>query len=135
MRSFPAFPATVLLAALVSLPAAAQHVVILGLGGNNTYTPNFLEIRAGESVTFRQIGGFHNVASLPGAVTGFRCGPGGCDGVAGGNGDPGTGEWEQTVTFPTMGTIDYLCDVHGQSMTGTIVVNPVPVTLQRFEVD
>ena len=35
----------------------------------------------------------------------------------------------------SQGTIDYLCDVHGQSMSGTIVVNPVPVTLQRFEVD
>lgn len=134
MRAFPAFPA-MLLALSVSLPAAAQHVVILGQGGKNTYTPNFLAIQAGETVTFRQINGFHNVASQPGAVTAFRCGPNGCDGVGSGNGEPGGGEWEQTVTFPTMGTIDYLCDVHGQSMTGTIVVNPVPVTLQRFEVD
>ncbi|TDR47605.1 plastocyanin [Tahibacter aquaticus] len=124
----------VLLAALPFAAAAADHEVLVGQGGN-TFQPNFLEIRAGDTVTFRQVAGFHNVATLAGAVTAFRCGPNGCDGVGSGNGEPGGGVWSQTVAFPTMGTIDYLCDVHGQVMSGSIVVNPVPVTLQKFEID
>lgn len=124
-----------LLAAL--LPCAAKagtHEVLVGQGGN-AFVPASLTIAAGDSVTFRQVAGFHNVASAPGAVTSFRCGPNGCDGVGGGNGEPGGGTWQQTVTFPSAGTANYLCDVHGQSMSGTIIVNPVPVTLQSFDID
>lgn len=121
--------------ALPSLAQAADHEVIVGADGQNAYSPNLLTISAGDTVTFRQVGGFHNVSSSPGAITAFRCGPNGCDGVGAGNGDPGGGTWQQTVAFPDAGTAGYFCDVHGQSMTGTIVVNPVPVTLQSFDID
>lgn len=126
-----------LLAVALVLPfaaGAANHEVLVGQGGN-AYVPSSLTIAAGDTVTFRQVGGFHNVASQPGAITAFRCGPNGCDGVGGGNGEPGGGTWQQTVTFPNAGTANYLCDVHGQSMSGTIIVNPVPVTLQSFDID
>ena len=114
---------------------AAEHEIIVGADGQNAYSPNLLKISAGDTVTFRQVGGFHNVSSSPGAVTAFRCGPNGCDGVGAGNGDPGGGTWQQSVLFPDAGTADYFCDVHGQSMSGTIIVNPVPVTLQSFDID
>jgi plastocyanin len=126
-----------LLGAALLLPfaaGAANHEVLVGQGGN-VYVPSTLTIAAGDTVTFRQVAGFHNVASTPGAITAFRCGPNGCDGVGGGNGEPGGGTWQQTVTFPSAGTAGYLCDVHGQSMSGTIIVNPVPVTLQSFDID
>ena len=126
-----------LLAAMLLAPLAAMaggHEVLVGQGGN-AYVPSTLTIAAGDTVTFRQVAGFHNVASQPGAITAFRCGPNGCDGVGGGNGEPGGGTWQQTVTFPNPGTAAYLCDVHGQSMSGTIIVNPVPVTLQSFDID
>lgn len=125
------------LLALAVLPFAADaadHEVLVGQGGN-AYVPGTVTISAGDTVTFRQVGGFHNVVSDTGAITAFRCGPNGCDGVGGGNGEPGGGTWQQTVTFPAAGTIGYFCDVHGQSMSGTIVVNPVPVTLQSFAID
>lgn len=124
----------VLAAALPFTAGAADHEVLVGQGGN-AYVPGTVTISVGDTVTFRQVGGFHNVASNPGAITAFRCGPNGCDGVGAGNGEPGGGTWQQTVTFPDAGTIGYFCDVHGQSMTGTIVVNPVPVTLQSFDID
>jgi plastocyanin len=132
-------PKTLLLPALLAamLPAAAfaaEHEILVGQDGNN-FSPNILTITAGDSVTFRQVAGFHNVASIPGAVTSFRCGPNGCDGVGTGNGDPGGGTWQQTVVFENSGTANYLCDVHGASMSGSIIVNPVPVTLQSFDID
>lgn len=123
-----------LAAALPFTAGAADHEVLVGQGGN-AYVPGTVTISVGDTVTFRQVGGFHNVVSNPGAITAFRCGPSGCDGVGGGNGEPGGGKWQQTVTFPDAGTIGYFCDVHGQSMSGTIVVNPVPVTLQSFDIN
>lgn len=130
--------ASLLILLTLALPyaaPAAEHEVVVGADGQNAYAPNQLKISAGDTVTFRQVGGFHNVSSAAGSITAFRCGPNGCDGVGGGNGDPGGGTWQQSVAFPDAGTANYFCDVHGQSMSGTIVVNPVPVTLQSFDID
>lgn len=121
--------------AMTSLSAAAaDHIVQVGTP-TNMFTPANLTIQAGDTVTFTNVAGFHNVVSSPGAIATFRCGPGGCDGVGTGNGDPGSGSWSQTVTFPTAGNASYFCEVHGQGMSGTIQVNPVPVTLQSFDID
>lgn len=133
---FSAIILTVAAAGFGPAASAANHVVQLGVGGSLTFTPASLTIKVGDTVTFTSLGGFHNVAANPGAVTAFRCGPNGCDGAGVGNGEPGGGEWSQTVTFPTVGTIGYLCEVHDQQgMTGSIQVDPVPVTLQSFDVD
>lgn len=59
----PHFPSLVLLAALPFAATAANHEVLLGQGGN-TFQPNFLEVQAGDTVTFRQVNGFHNVSTL-----------------------------------------------------------------------
>jgi plastocyanin len=56
----------------VSLSAsasAADHVVTAL--SNLTFSPNNLTIAAGDTVTFRNGGGLHNVTSAPGAVTLF----------------------------------------------------------------
>jgi plastocyanin len=124
--------------ALAVTPAlATNHPVTVG-GAGNTFSPQFLTINAGDTVTFSYAGGAapHNAASDPGAVTQFRCATG-CDG-AGGNGNATGAAWSSTVTFPTPGSVGYHCEIHGApgiGMFGTITVSPTPVELQSFDVD
>ena len=120
--------------ALVSTAAlAVDHQVTAN--PNLTFTPQFLTINAGDTVTFTNTGGFHNVASDPGAVTSFHCSTA-CG--ASPTGDPSGSLWSQTITFSTPGTVGYHCEAHGSAgsgMFGTITVSPTPVDLQSFEVD
>ena len=86
-----------------------------------TFDPPTLTINVGDTVTFVNGGGFHNVINRAGAVTTFRCADG-CDGD-GGNGDPSSDPWTATVAFPTAGSVPYECEIHGgQGMQGTITV-------------
>ena len=99
------------------------------------FTPQFLSITAGDSVTFLNRGGNHNVVADDGS---FRCAHG-CDGDGkGGNGNATSLLWIVTLDFPTPGTIGYFCEPHGSpgaGMYGTIEVlappappvDPVPV--------
>ena len=83
-----------------------------------------MTINAGDTVTFVNGGGFHNVVSDTHL---FRC-ANGCDG-SGGNGAPSSSAWSSTVTFSTVGTFGYFCEVHGSvgsGMAGTIVVQSPP---------
>jgi plastocyanin len=113
-----------------AMAPAANHVVTAS--PNFTFSPGNLSITAGDTVTFRNGGGFHNVASDPGSVTSFRC-ANGCDGT-GGDGDLSDASWSATVAFPTAGTIGYYCEAHGSpgggGMAGRITVRaaPTPVT-------
>lgn len=128
---------TILRAMMLALvPAAADaalHTVIVGARGELVYEPATLTIRAGDSVRFVNVTGFHNVVSDDGA---FRC-ANGCDGQ-GGSGAPSSALWIATVVFPDPGTVGYYCEAHGapgSGMIGTIVVESVPVTLQSFDID
>ncbi|WP_332687528.1 FG-GAP-like repeat-containing protein, partial [Devosia sp.] len=106
--------------------SAANHVVTAQ--SNFTFSPSNLTIDAGDTVTFQNGGGFHNVVSDPGSVTMFRC-ANGCDG-AGGNGNLSGAAWSATVTFPTPGAIGYHCEAHGSpgsGMAGTITVEGVAI--------
>jgi len=111
-----------LLGALSAAPAlAANHTVHVG-GAGLVYTPGTLTIQAGDSVTWTNDGGFHNVRADDGS---FRC-ANGCDG-AGGNGSPSSDAWSATRTFSQSGTVNYHCEVHGAAvMHGTIVVQGAP---------
>jgi plastocyanin len=114
---------------------AVDHPVTVGGAAGLAFTPQFITINAGDTVTFTNAGGFHNVASDPGAVTSFHCSTA-CG--ASPTGDPNGALWSQQITFPTPGTAGYHCEAHGapgQNMFGTITVNPVPVELQSFDVD
>ncbi len=101
---------------------AANTVVTVGPG--LTFSPASVTINAGDTVTFTNAGGFHNVVSDTGL---FRC-ANGCQG-SGGNGSPSNAAWSSTVTFPTAGTFGYFCEVHGSAGTGmagsVVVQNPV----------
>lgn len=87
---------------------------------DNTFTPKNIEINVGDTVTWTNKGGLHNVEAADGS---FRC-ANGCDGDGmGGNGDPASNAWTASVTFTEPGEIDYFCVVHaGFGMTGRIRV-------------
>jgi plastocyanin len=108
---------------------AVDHKVMVGgtssdgyyTTANLVFTPSQMTINAGDTVTFTNAGGAaHNVHSTSGP-TSFHCS---VDCVS--NNAPNANAWSDTVTFPTAGTIDYQCDMHGaQGMTGSIIVNAV----------
>lgn len=124
------FPSAMLFSLAATSAFAADHPVAVG-GTSLVFTPNSLTISAGDTVTFTNAGGFHNIDSTGGPTT-FKCS---VDCIS--NNAPNGTAWSDTVPFPTAGTVTYRCDQHATSgMTGSITVNPlVPVRLQSFEVD
>jgi plastocyanin len=119
---------------------ATSHTVIVGGASSDPYgsgqavlmfNPSNLTINAGDTVTFTNAGGFHNVAANDGS---FRCANGCANDGHGGTGDPSDDLWSSTITFNQAGTINYHCDVHvSMGMTGSITVQgtaptTVPIT-------
>lgn len=119
------WPALVLLVLAAPAWAANYNVTVGGSTGGEyggsavlMFSPSSVTINVGDTVTFTNAGGTHNVAADDGS---FRCAEG-CD-ATGGNGDPNNDNWTSTVTFNQAGTFGYHCEVHGtMGMTGTIVV-------------
>ncbi len=112
---------------LLAAPAfAANHNVTVGgfIGPTVrlTYVPAQLTINAGDTVTFINAGGFHNVWSDTGI---FRCAVG-CDGVGSGSGNVSSELWSAVVTFNVAGSFGYFCEAHGapggSGMSGRITV-------------
>jgi plastocyanin len=118
-----------LLALLVPLAASAANVRV-DVGGNGlAFFPQTLTIQAGDTVTFVNIGGFHNMVADNGA---FRCARGCDNDGAGGSGNPSGTLWRATVAFPNRGRFGYFCEPHGapgQGMFGTIIVQQAPAPL------
>jgi plastocyanin len=119
--------------ALFAITASATDHQVQTLTSPNRFEPPTLTIAPGDTVTFSNGAGFHNVVSDTGAMVQFRC-ANGCDGVGTGNGDPAGPGWTATVTFPNEGTEPFHCEVHGADggigMSGTITVTtivPAPV--------
>ena len=123
------------IAALAAAPAwAADHVVHVG-GAGLTFNPSSVSALVGDTVTFVNDGGFHNAASLPGQSISFRCADG-CS-TTGASGDPSGSSWTGVLTIPPAAahtTVNYMCEVHGQQMSGSISVTD-PVELQSFDID
>ncbi len=90
---------------------AADHTVTAG-GSANVFTPSKLTINAGDTVTFVNGGGFHNVVASDGSFT---------------NGDASSDTWTFTQAFPTSGTFGFYCNIHGSAngtgMAGVVTVN------------
>ena len=107
----------VLLAVLLAPhPARAANVNVAVR--DFSYTPGTVTIQVGDSVTWTNQGGTHNVLADDRS---FRC-ANGCDGAAGGNGDPSFAAWTATRTFTQAGTFGYHCEFHGTVMSGTVIV-------------
>jgi len=101
--------------------SAANWNVDVG-GAQFAFSPATLTITAGDTVTFVNRGGFHNVAADDGS---FRC----AQGCSGSGGDPNSVLWSSTVTLASPGTLGYHCELHGapgQGMFGTITVQAAP---------
>jgi len=120
--------ASCLLFAAVS-SRAEDHTVIVGGGTLSApdigFHPGNITINVGDTITFQNhsAGLEHNVHALDGS---FRCAAG-CD-ATGGNGDPSSAAWSDTVTFDHAGDIAYQCDPHAaMGMRGVIhVVDGTP---------
>lgn len=101
--------------------AAEDHQVLVS---NFSFTPSSLTIQAGDTVTWTNQQGTHNVQADDDS---FRC-ANGCDGDGeGGSGDPASNEWSFTLTFEEPDDlIRYFCELHGGiggvGMSGTITV-------------
>ena len=100
----------VLLLGVAALPAAEHTVNISGLN----FVPADLTISVGDTVTWVNDGGQHNVVSDNPGDPLFTSGP------------PSTDDWEYSFTFHDGGVYPYFCEVHvDQGMTGTITVEGI----------
>jgi plastocyanin len=79
------------------------------------FTPDSLTIALGESVTWGNEQGFHNVVADDGTFT---------------SGAPAGAPWTYSETFNTAGSYQYYCQIHGapggQGMSGVIIVGEGP---------
>lgn len=99
------------LAVLGLSAAATNHQVQVG---SNFFSPAVLSISVGDTVTWTQVSGTHNVN---GSTTTFSSNP-----VSFGNGSPAGGTWTYSFAFTTAGTYAYQCDPHAAMMIGSITV-------------
>ena len=111
MKQFLAF-----FAAIFTLAASAtNHQVQVG---SNFYNPSSLTVAIGDTVTWTQVSGAHNVN---GSLTTFPSNPAGFSSgsVAGGN-------WTYSFQFTLAGVYNYQCDPHIPAMVGTVTVTAAP---------
>jgi len=91
-----------------------------------SFKPAQLTINAGDTVTFKNSGGTHNVTADNGS---WRCAASCSD--TGGSGNLSGAAWSFTRTFNTAGTFGYHCEAHGApgaGMAGSITINAVTAT-------
>lgn len=117
----------------VTIPYAAraeEHMVFAQ--PNNTFEPSDLTIAPGDTVTWTNNGGFHNVRADD---DDFRCADG-CDGEEG-DGSPSTDPWTFSLVFTEVGMIPYYCEIHGapggSGMSGVVDVVDNSIFTDGFE--
>jgi plastocyanin len=104
-----------LLLLLVGNMAYANTAFVIVGGQGLTFSPQSLDISAGDTVTFLNFGGVHNVVADDGS---FRCAHG-CDNDGHGGSGAATGQlWFVSIVFPKAGTVGYFCETHGTPGTG-----------------
>ncbi len=113
-----------------AVPVLATNIIVeVGGGFGFAFEPSHLFIQTGDTVTFRNLGGFHNVVS---DAADFRCAEG-CDGDgAGGSGNASMLTWEAVRRFDQAGVFDIYCEPHGSpgfGMFGVITVEQAAVSL------
>ncbi len=109
MKQFLAF-----FAAIFTLAASATiHQVQVG---SNFFNPSALTVASGDTVTWTQVSGAHNVN---GSLTTFPSNPAGFS-----SGAVAGGTWTYSFQFTVAGVYNYQCDPHTPSMVGTVTVTP-----------
>jgi plastocyanin len=103
----------VVLAVVVTVAggARAANQTVTALSGPNRFEPSTVMVDQGETVTWQNGSGTHNVQFNDGS---YEMPP-----------NPSSLGWTVSRTFNTSGTFTYLCRQHGPSMSGTVVVQPV----------
>ena len=105
-----------LLLSILSLSAfATNHNVSVT---NMSFSPSSLSINQGDTVTWTQVNGTHNVN---GNQSIFPTNP-----ASFGSGSAIGGTWVYAHSFSGTGVYNYHCDPHSSSMIGSITVNPGP---------
>ncbi len=112
---------------------AADHAVTVGGSAGNVFTPASVSVQVGDTVTFSNAGGLHNVASDDQAQSwSFRC----SDDCAASN-TPSGSTWTAVITITSAmpSTLGFHCDAHQSlGMVGSINIT-TPVELQSFGVE
>jgi plastocyanin len=104
---------TLMLFGVVNAQANVSYVIVGGQG--LSFSPQTIDITAGDTVTFLNFGGVHNVVADDGS---FRCAHG-CDNDGHGGNGAATGQlWLVSIDFPNAGTVGYFCETHGAPGTG-----------------
>ena len=104
-----------LILTFISLAAfATNHNVSV----TSSFTPSTLSINQGDTVTWTQASGTHNVngnqSTFPGNPASF------------GSGSVAGGVWTYSYVFLSPGVYNYHCDPHSSFMTGSITVSSTP---------
>ena len=97
---------------LAASGARAATTVVTAAAPNNTFSPQAVTVRIGDTVVWNNVNGFHNVVSDP-------------DGSIFYSGDPAIAPWSYSFTFTQAGTYGYHCQPHGApgaGMFGTVIV-------------
>ena len=122
-----------LILTLICISMASHSAVHNVTVTSNSFTPAVLNIEAGDSVIFTNTSGLHNVKADDGT---FRCSTD-CESSPGdGGGAPNSGSWVTEITFNSIGSFNYFCEIHGGSggsgMSGVInVVSPTTGTVHE----
>jgi plastocyanin len=94
--------------ALAVVPTLGANTDVTVGGGTNTFSPKTVTISQGDSVTWTNAGGFHNVKFDDGTVVH----------------ELSSSAWTASRAFASAGTFSYFCEAHqAEGMTGTVVVN------------
>ena len=103
--------------ACAGFPASAADPTIAANSATDTWDPSTTSIHVGDSVTWTNDNGFHNVCvQKPGSSSG-------CDEFR--NGDPGPTWTSVSHKFTAAGTYSFFCEQHKLTgMSGTITVEP-----------
>ncbi|HET8898551.1 MAG TPA: plastocyanin/azurin family copper-binding protein [Rhodanobacteraceae bacterium] len=121
---------SVLAALFFGAPCFADNVTVTA-NPNMTFSPANVTIHIGDTVTFKNAGGYHNVVADDGS---FRCSD-----SCGSAGNPSASHWQYTHTYTSAGSFGYYCEPHGNpgvGMHGTVVVEASttaePITLGGY---
>jgi plastocyanin len=101
------WPLTLALLALLAVPASAADQTVSALPSTQ-WSPDEVEIDMGDTVTWQNQGGFHNVKFNDGSFEEPSA--------------PDDSSWTVERTFNTPGIFRYVCGFHGSAMPGVVRV-------------
>ena len=100
--------AVLAVAVAITGPADAANQSVMALSSPNRFAPQDVTVNQGETVTWTNGGGLHNVQFDNGTYEMPA--------------DPSTSGWTVSRRFDTAGRFTYICREHGSSMSGSVTV-------------